>query len=141
MDQRTIVLAGLTPAKGAAYTPVQVQKMFFLLDRNISQLLGGPFFDFQPYNYGPFDKDVYGILEQLARDELVMIDTENNWRTYKLTARGQEEGERVFNALPGQIQSYIGSVSGFVRGLSFTQLVRAIYKAYPEMKQNSVFQG
>lgn len=140
MNQREIILAGLTPAKGAAHTPVQVQKMFFLLDRNITEALGGPFFNFQPYNYGPFDKTVYDVLEQLTVEDLVDIDLEYNWRTYKLTVQGQEEGENIFEALPEYIQGYIESVSVFVRSLSFTQLVRAIYKAYPEMKQNSVFQ-
>jgi hypothetical protein len=36
--------------------------------------------------------------------------------------------------------AYIRQASEFVRSLSFTQLVSAIYKAYPEMRENSVFQ-
>lgn len=140
MDQEKIILAGLVPAKGEAYTPVQVQKMFFLLDKNVSKSLGGPFFNFQPYNYGPFDKTVYEVLEQLSREGLVSLESQGNWRTYKLTVQGQKQGEKILSQLSAEIQDYIETVSQFVRGLSFTQLVRAIYKAYPEMKQNSVFQ-
>lgn len=140
MDQEKIILAGLAPAKGEAHTPVQVQKMFFLLDQNISEKIGGPFFNFQPYNYGPFDKAVYEVLERLAKAGLVSFESQGSWRTYKLTVQGQREGERILSQLPAGVQDYIDTVSQFVRGLSFTQLVRAIYKAYPEMKQNSVFQ-
>ena len=37
-------------------------------------------------------------------------------------------------------QAYIRSASNFVRNHSFSKLVSAIYKAYPEMQANSVFQ-
>ena len=140
MNQRDIVLAGLAPAKGVFHTPVQVQKLFFLLDKNISDAYGGPLFDFRPYNYGPFDSKVYQVLEQLEKEGLVDIDLQYNWRIYKLTIIGQEEADRIFNGLPEVAKNFITDVSNFVRNLSFTQLVQAIYKAYPEMKENSVFQ-
>jgi hypothetical protein len=140
MNQREIILAGLAPAKGAAYTPVQVQKLFFLIDRNIPEEIEGPLFNFQPYNYGPFDRAVYDNLLELTNEDFVDIDYEYNCRTYKLTVKGQEEGDKIFRTLPEHVQAYIDTVSKFVRSLSFTQLVRAIYNAYPEMKQNSVFQ-
>lgn len=140
MDQRDIILAGLAPAKGAAHTPVQVQKLFFLLEKNIPEVYGGPLFDFNPYNYGPFDSSVYQILESLESEGLVDINFQNNWKTYTLTVPGQIEAEKIFNELPSTAKEFIREISDFVRSLSFTQLVRAIYKAYPEMKQNSVFQ-
>lgn len=59
-----------------------------------------------------------------------------------LPAAVEEEREavRILRQLPPKAQTYIERVSTFVRGLSFTQLVSAIYKAYPEMRANSVFQ-
>jgi len=140
VDQRELVLAGLLPAKGAPHTPVQVQKLFFLLDKNIPETYNGPLFDFKPYNYGPFDRDVYLVLEKLEEEGLVDIDTQYSWRTYGLTVKGQEEAGKIFKQLPENARSFIPAASEFVRALNFTQLVRAIYKAYPEMKQNSVFQ-
>ena len=58
MTRKEVVLAALAPAKHAPHSPVQVQKLIFLIDRNIPREVGGPHFDFQPYNYGPFDKAV-----------------------------------------------------------------------------------
>ena len=84
---------------GAVHTPAQVQKLFFLIDRNIHNLLGGPCFDFMPYNYGPFDQTVYRVLEQLAVDDLVELVPDYNWTSYRLTAGGQKIGEGLLESL------------------------------------------
>jgi hypothetical protein len=141
MNQREIVLACMAPAKGAEHTPVQVQKLFFLIDQNIADRVGGPHFRFSPYSYGPFDKAVYEVLEDLAADGYVDIVRERTWKNYKLSVTGQQEGQRLMDELPEPVRDYIKRLSEFVRALSFTQLVSAIYKAYPEMRANSVFQG
>jgi uncharacterized protein len=140
MTRREIVLAGLAGGDGATYTPVQVQKLFFLIDRNISALVRGPHFDFQPYNYGPFDKTLYHCLEELSNDGLVVVASHGSWNTYNLSVEGQQLGNAILNSLVTEAADYIRRVSAFVRSLSFTQLVSAIYKAYPEMRENSVFQ-
>lgn len=141
MDRREIVLAALTPGNGALHRPVQVQKLLFLIDRSIADQIGGPFFDFQPYNYGPFDKGVYEVLEELAGDGLVEIVRENTWNDYQLTPAGQSGGDHLLRQLHAPVRDYIVTLSNFVRGLSFTQLVTAIYRAYPDMRANSIFQG
>ena len=140
MDRRGIVLAGLAAAGCTAHSPVQVQKLFFLIDRNIPDEIGGPLFDFQPYNYGPFDSDVYSVLEDLASESLVEIARVYTWREYRLTDEGLVRGKRILAQLSVRARSYIGVASAFVRRLSFIELVRAIYAAYPEMRANSVFQ-
>jgi uncharacterized protein len=135
-----IVLAALAPAKGAAHTPVQVQKLLFLLDKNLPHP-EGPYFQFEPYHYGPFDKKVYQVLEILASQGLAAVSLgTGNWNEYRLTAQGQVEGERILRQFDEKLSSYIQSVSRFVRSLSFSQLVSAIYKKYPEMREKSVFQ-
>jgi uncharacterized protein len=131
------MLAALATANGERFTPVQVQKLFFLIDREVARLIDGPHFNFQPYHYGRFDKAVYQELEALSRDGLVDVHV----RPYALTLAGQEAGLVHLNALHPDAKDYIERVSTFVRSLSFSALVSAIYKAYPEMRANSVFQG
>ena len=140
MTRQELVLAALSPAKGELYTPVQVQKLFFLIDENISRTVGGPHFHFEPYHYGPFDQTVYAELDRLARMGLVDV-TRGRWNTYRLTLAGQAKGEELLNSLDAPAAAYIRSVSKFVRDLTFTQLVAAIYRAYPAMRERSVFQG
>jgi len=140
MNRREVILMTLAPAKGESHTPVQVQKLLFLIDREISKAIGGPYFNFQPHSYGPFDKAVYEVLESLAIEGYVDILPQKTWRNYKLTALGQEYGDTLLNTLSVAAKDYVAKVSRFVRSLSVAELVSAIYKAYPEMRENSVFQ-
>ncbi len=141
MNKREMVLVSLAPGAGSLHSPVQVQKLLFLLDRNITAELGGPFFAFIPYNYGPFDKGVYEVLEQLAQEGLVELAPERTWTDYRLTVNGQQAADTLLAELPEWIREYVAQASQYVRSLSFAQLVSAIYRAYPEMRVNSVFEG
>lgn len=139
LTREEIVLAALSPAGGRPHTPVQVQKLLFLVDKNVAGLLGGDFFAFEPYHYGPFDQGVYATLDRLALRGLVEI-VQGRWRTYRLTEEGQAEGVRLLQNMEKRAADYIRTASGFVRSLTFNQLVSAIYKAYPQMRARSVFQ-
>ena len=137
MTRHELVLAALATANGGMYTPVQVQKLFFLIDREAAHLVGGPHFDFRPYHYGPFDKEVYRALDSLALQGLAISAA----RSYGLTPTGHRQGAALLATLDTRARTYIEEVSAFVRRLSFASLVSAIYKAYPEMRVNSVFQA
>ena len=141
MEREAFMLAAMSPAGSNSFSPVQVQKLFFLLDENVAKQVSGSYFDFQPYDYGPYDKDVYIELNQLEKEGLVEIitPTVQGVRSFRLTNEGQQAGNEVLGEFPEPIQQYIRDVVNFVRSLSFAELVSAIYQAYPEMKVNSVF--
>lgn len=143
MDKKDFVLAALATSSGAEHTPVQVQKLFFVIDREIPQLVGGPFFHFIAYDYGPFDSDVYNVLRQLEEegDAQTLYCCPSGFRRYKLTAQGQEKGMKILQELDKKALDYITILSDKIRKLSFAELVSAIYRAYPEMKANSVFRS
>lgn len=142
-ERQRFVLAALATDPGAKFAPVQVQKLFFLLDENLSGAIGGSQFAFEPYDYGPFDKAVYRELEILQNQGLVNIEQDGpsaGQRRYSLTPRGQQAGEQVLSELPEFARKYMTDLSAWVRSLSFARLVGSIYKAYPHMRENSVFQ-
>ncbi len=145
MDRGELVLGALAAAgENAVFAPVQVQKLFFLLDENLADLIGGRQFAFEPYDYGPFDKAVYHELEALEHRGLVDVSRAGasaGRRRYSLTPRGEEEGRRALAELPEPASDYMTDLAAWVRGLSFAQLVGSIYKAYPHMRENSIFQG
>lgn len=142
MDKRELVLAALAAGGGGAHSPVQVQKLLFIVQQNVGQDTGTPF-AFRPYDYGPFDGSVYEVLRSLESEGLAAAQTTSRgWKNYKLTSQGQQEGAALLDQqVGGQVRKYIQDVSAFVRGHSFADLVSAVYKAYPEMKVNSVFKG
>jgi uncharacterized protein len=141
VKKRDVILAGLAPGGVASYTPVQIQKLLFLLDQEISAELGGPHFRFRAYHYGPFDRGIYDVLENLESSGEVQIDRNESLRirTFRLTQKGVEAGLRVLNNVSPVAKDYIERVSLFVRNTSFSNLISAIYAAYPEMKKNSIF--
>jgi uncharacterized protein len=140
MEREEIVLAALAPGRRHLFTPVQVQKLMFLIDREIPTHVGGPHFHFEPYHYGPFDGHVYRVLAKLASIGLVTIDESYPPRTYALTPDGLERGLEILNNLRPEVKAFVEQVCAFVRTNSFSSLVSAIYKAYPDMRVNSVFQ-
>ena len=142
MDTEAFVLMALAAGGERTYSPVQVQKLLFLLNDNIPNDVEGPHFNFEPYDYGPFDKKVYHVLEQLAAKNLVSIlPTGRGWNRYTLTPTGFKTGRRHFNSMSAKPRKYAEKLANFVTTVSFSQLVSAIYSHYPEMKANSVFNG
>jgi uncharacterized protein YwgA len=140
MTRRDLVLAALSPAKGGWHTPVQVQKLLFLLERQRPEIVNeGDHFHFAPYHYGPFDKGVYEVLEALCTSGLVQAQATGPWRSFALTEDGQQLGTELLGQLDIPTREFIEKTSAFVRSQSFSGLVSAIYKAFPDMKVNSVF--
>lgn len=143
MTRKDLILAALAASNGAEHSPVQVQKLLFLLDKRHAAKIEGPKFDFKPYDYGPFDSSVYRELEYAAtaREAEIDINADLRRRKYRLTPQGQQSGEQVLKSLGDGEADYVRRLSSFVRSLSFSQLVSAVYKAYPEMKENSIFKS
>jgi uncharacterized protein YwgA len=142
MTRSEVLLAILAASDGGSFTPVQIQKAAFLA----SDKAEGAFdrtsrYDFQPYDYGPFDSQVYADIEGLERRGLAQIIQHpgTRWRTYAATHHGLEEGRRLLEEMNRQHQTVIRKIVGLVRNLSFNELVSAIYRAYPRMRERSVF--
>jgi uncharacterized protein len=144
MDRRELLLAVLAAGKGRQFSPAQIQKAIFLIDKNLPHLVHrGPRYDFAPYNYGPFDRSVYVEAENLRSQGEAVIATADNgrWSTYAASNLGIQHGEEILNRLKQKSRRYVESVADWVLAQSFGSLVKAIYDEYPEMKENSIFQG
>jgi hypothetical protein len=142
MARDDLVLAALAAGgENASYTPVQVQKLFFLIDREVSALIGGQHFNFRPYDYGPFDSSVYVVLSALEARGLIQTTSLARYRVYSLTPAGYQQGVQALGRIVPDAREYFCQVTAWIRRLSFQQLVAAIYNKYPEMKVNSVFRG
>ena len=128
-------------ADGKPLSPVQLQKSLFLLSRNLTpaQLQRDSLYDFQPYDYGPFDSTVYRDGEALASADLLMIGDGFNHRTYCATPLGIKKARELRQLLDSRAASYLDEVVNWVLRQGFGDLVRAIYKSYPEMRDRSVF--
>lgn len=143
MQRSEYVLIGLAPAQGRPHTPVQVQKLFFLLQEKgqASPSLGGTYFDFQPCHFGPYDKDIYSELENLTQQGWIEISfTPSGIRQYRLTPVGQEQADILLKQLDARSRKFVQKISRWILEKDFFQLVQAVYRAFPRMAENSVFQ-
>ena len=142
MNRQDVLLAALAASQGRPYSPVQIQKTMFLISKNIPKVFSnGTVYKFSPYDYGPFDSDVYVDAEKLEKDGLVEIIKGGRWKNYAATDEGLKKGKEVLNLMKPERKTYIKEVSKWVRGQDFAQLVNAIYEQYPDMKANSIFKG
>ena len=121
------------------YAPVQIQKLFFLLDREAANFVGGPHFNFQPYDYGPFDSQVYTALNRLRTQNLVQVHSAGAYRLYSLSPEGYRQGVENLREFPKQAVTYMQQAADWGRQLNFQQLVAAIYRYNPDMQVNSIF--
>lgn len=141
-QQKEIVLAGLSAAgENTTFSPVQMQKLFFIIDREISTLIGGARFNFEPYDYGPFDKAVYEVLEVLSSEGMVQINGLKKYNSYSLTPEGFGAGQRLLDSFSPETKRFIAETANWIKSLTFEQLVAAVYKKYPDMKVNSIFKS
>lgn len=138
------VLLAIDASPAKTLSPVQLQKALFLFSRNLDEEQRGvpEFYDFEPYDYGPFDRAVYGDAEALEEEGDIIIDdsTSTGRRRYSATPDGSQRASRLRNSIGPDVQEYLNRVVRWVCSLSFNGLVKAIYAEYPEMKKKSVFQ-
>lgn len=141
MMQRTdLLLKIITAANGEKVTPVQLQKVAFLLGMKFPKELPVNYYKFQKYDYGPFCVDVYRDAETLQRNGLILIseNPRGGWKEYSAL---RHTAINDLGRIPKHIANYIDETVQWARTLSFQELVREVYIQFPQYRENSVFQG
>lgn len=142
MDRSDLVLAALAAGgAGAQYPPAQVQKLFFLIDKEIPEEIDGAQFNFAPYDFGPFDASVYHEIEGLQATGLTTVSYGGRYRSYGLTDAGYRAGMAILASMSPRAKAFVERAAKWVRSVSFEHLVSAIYQRYPDMKARSIFRG
>jgi hypothetical protein len=113
-------------------TPIKLQKLFFLIEKRVGQ--EASFFNFQPYLYGPYDKDLKDTVDSLVEDGVIGIGNANGVKYYKLNTPANND-----DMLDQNKRDFIqNNLFPFVLTKSFKDLCLSIYKEFPEMAKNSV---
>lgn len=134
-----LLLKIIAAARGESVTPAQLQKVAFLLGQEFPDEMPDNYYQFQKYDYGPFDVKIYRDAEKLQSKGLVSIavNSRGGWKEYAATKKGlSKTPEDVSEA----VAEYIDQKVRWARGLSFQELVRAVYREFPAYRENSVFQ-
>lgn len=127
--QRTVLhlleLAGGTAGK------IQVVKWCFLMAEEGSAT-DGSFYQFVPYQYGPYSFSLAWEIEALARDGYVK-ETDKSWG---LTERGQKAASQ----LPPELQRDATLVIRRYGEQALDQLIETVYSRFPWYTMNSRFE-
>jgi hypothetical protein len=135
-------LLGALRAANRGLTTIQLQKSLFLLGERRKAAVGSDFYSFEAYNYGPFCRDVYDDADLLMAAGLVQLDMSSgrSLREYQLTPEGRARADQVVGELPAEAVAYLAKVVAWAQSLTFNDLIRSVYDAFPDMRKNSVFQ-
>ena len=139
-DRTDVLLKIITTAKGDPITPVQLQKIAFLVGQECANYVPDSYYKFVPYDYGPFCIDIYRDAEILEEQGLVSIDYNpaGGWKEYRATFRSSDADT---SSIPEIVADYIETAVNWAMELSFRELVSSIYHHYPEYRENSIFSG
>ena len=142
MERQDFLLMAVAAAEGKPLTPVQLQKSLFMISKNLKGI-PDPFYTFEPYHYGPFDIEIYSDANSLE-DEGWVVSIQSNrgrWKETAITPNGLKKAETLVKELSEPAAKYVREIVQWVQSLSFSDLVKEIYRLYPEYRENSVFQG
>ena len=138
MDREDLVTAALAAGgHRVKYLPVHVQKLFFLIDWELASHVGGPHFRFKPFHYGPFDRQVYRVLDSLAEVGILNVIKRSDLPIYRLSSYGQEKGEAILATQIPMVAVSLTECAEWVRMQSFQSLLTEIYARYPKMAAKS----
>lgn len=138
MSPPEIIIAAMGAAgPRAAFDPVRIQKLLFLVDREIPDLVEGPHFDFKPYDYGPFDKAVYEHVRELIEERYVAVDHRGSYPLYSLTESGHAAAASILSACRREVSDYLTLTARWILSMNFRALVAAIYAEFPDMAVRS----
>lgn len=140
MERRDWTLLAISFKGGEPMAPVELQKTLFLLGQRRKAGVGKGFYEFVPYHYGPFCRDIYQDADLLEEEGLVHIER-GRWSEYIITSEGSRRAEAISKTAPRDAVDFLRRAVEWASGLSFDELVRAIYKQFPAQRRNSVFRG
>jgi len=99
-------------------------------------------YNFKPYDYGPFDTQIYHDLDLLEALGMVRSDVVSgtNRRIYRLTEKAQQHFGMLETAAPEAPLAALRGIKRRVTSLSFLDLLKHVYERYPDYAAKSVAQ-
>jgi hypothetical protein len=131
-SKEEFVLRVLSLLHSFSFSPIQVQKLFFLLEKRIGK--EAQYFKFTPYHYGPYDEELTTLLAKLERQERITSSIIDGIKHYSINQQLDIGGfldEKKKNFI-------LNDLVPFIKSKSFFDLCYSIYKEFPEMAKRSV---
>jgi hypothetical protein len=126
LTRQKVVLSLLAHA-GRALSPTVFVKLIFLLRQETALKDDPAFYDFVPYQFGPFSFTLYRELGGLRQAGWVAADDSQ----IALAASGWAGVRAQIESLPERVQAAVGQILGRYGGMEPEALIRDVYARYP----------
>jgi uncharacterized protein YwgA len=93
-------------------------------------------YQFIPYHYGPFAKDLYTDLETLPEQGLITVDDSDEDKT-RISLINSKEIEAELAELPDDLQTDIEAIIDSYGDLDLMELLATVYEKYPAYAKKS----
>ena len=138
-----ILLLGFSGAGGSPLLdPVRVQKGMFLV-ANEAGLPASEAYTFEPYNWGPYSRELRTGLDRLVIEGYAQARPVPgySWKEYGLTEAGVDVARQLLTEAPNATAHAVAEIKQRVTGTSFNKLLDQVYAAYPDFAANSLFRA
>jgi type I restriction enzyme S subunit len=122
-------------AREAAILVTAMMKYAFLL-----QMEGNGrrrLYQFVPYHYGPFAKDLYTDLEKLQEDGLVTVDNDTDEDKTRIILADSAKADDALAFLPDDLKEDISAILNTYGDLDHNALLKTVYEKYPVYAKKS----
>ena len=121
-------------AKEAAILVTAMMKYAFLLQMEGN---GRRLYQFVPYHYGPFAKDLYADLEKLQEDGLVTVDKDTDEDKTRIILVDSAKADDALSVLPDDLKEDILVILNTYGNLDHNALLKTVYEKYPVYAKKS----
>ena len=101
------------PQVGTHFRRSNTRRLFSSCPRNSrSRYFGGQIYNFEPYNYGPFDSAVYADAVRLTASDLATVTESSGWvdAKYAATPEGITKAKKLHDQLPFEVVKFVADV-------------------------------
>lgn len=119
--------------------PIRIMKGLFLMNMEFGDKLEDVY-QFEPYLYGPCSLDLYEDLLNLKTKGLVdeYKPAYSRWSYYRVTDVGVDKAKELIKKAPKELFERLKGIKNEIIDLSFSDLLKKVYKQYPEYAKKSV---
>lgn len=94
-------------------------------------------YQFVPYHYGPFAKELYADMEKLQEERLVRVESKPEEDKTKITLTDPAKVEALLADLPAELKEDAATVIATYGDLDHNTLLEVVYEKYPAYAKKS----
>jgi len=115
-------------------------KQFFVFVKEIKKELD-PFFNFVPYDYGPYSFVLKELIDKLIKEGYIEIKQSDERKDFFLTEKGSVRAKRVFEKMDKKTEKNLFNLRKEATQLGYAGVLRYVYSRYPEFTSASKIRG